>query len=370
MKIIFIFASVSILSFLFLSCPVYSQEKVGQTRVIQEWGYNNVGTKGWGIGGAFVGQADDISAFFWNPAGLTQLEKTNIYTEFFFKAKHKFYDLGFSSKSIQIQVLQLGYKYKRFAFSLGYTKSYNLSFDGYLVETSYFHPLDEEPYGNHQIKFKTNDSVNQYNFTCAFQLNKNISLGTTIFYNHYKFSDEFDGDWLTRKGNSFSTIFGILLRANNYIRCGLSIMPQSRVGWEYSHNGYAFEPNEDRFPTRLRFGLSVSPLYAFNINFDIQTTFWDAVYNYLDDKTDFYFGMEKKINSNFYLRTGAYTKLAIHDDSWYDDSYFLTLGFGLSINPININLSLQDNQILSRLIKGREIELEQTFIIASVNYNF
>ncbi len=40
---------------------------------------NGVGSKAIGMGGAFVGLADDGSAVFWNPAGLSQTDKTTLY---------------------------------------------------------------------------------------------------------------------------------------------------------------------------------------------------------------------------------------------------------------------------------------------------
>ncbi|MCX6558343.1 MAG: outer membrane protein transport protein [Candidatus Aminicenantes bacterium] len=39
---------------------------------------NGVGSKAIAMGGAFIGQADDYSAVFWNPAGLTQMKNTSL----------------------------------------------------------------------------------------------------------------------------------------------------------------------------------------------------------------------------------------------------------------------------------------------------
>jgi long-chain fatty acid transport protein len=39
---------------------------------------NGVGSKAIAMGGAFIGQADDYSAIFWNPAGLSQMKKSNV----------------------------------------------------------------------------------------------------------------------------------------------------------------------------------------------------------------------------------------------------------------------------------------------------
>ena len=39
---------------------------------------NGQGSKAIAMGGAFIGQADDYSAIFWNPAGLTQIKKSSL----------------------------------------------------------------------------------------------------------------------------------------------------------------------------------------------------------------------------------------------------------------------------------------------------
>jgi long-chain fatty acid transport protein len=39
---------------------------------------NGLGSKAIAMGGAFIGQADDYSAVFWNPAGLSQMKDTNV----------------------------------------------------------------------------------------------------------------------------------------------------------------------------------------------------------------------------------------------------------------------------------------------------
>jgi long-chain fatty acid transport protein len=39
---------------------------------------NGIGSKAIAMGGAFIGQADDYSAIFWNPAGLTQMKSSSI----------------------------------------------------------------------------------------------------------------------------------------------------------------------------------------------------------------------------------------------------------------------------------------------------
>lgn len=49
--------------------PAHSQEHFGE----------EMAPRAWGLGGAFVGLADDLSAVFWNPAGLGRLRGTHLW---------------------------------------------------------------------------------------------------------------------------------------------------------------------------------------------------------------------------------------------------------------------------------------------------
>jgi long-chain fatty acid transport protein len=51
----------------------------GTTAFANGFNLNGTGSKAIGMGGAFIGLADDPSAVFWNPAGLSQTEKTTLY---------------------------------------------------------------------------------------------------------------------------------------------------------------------------------------------------------------------------------------------------------------------------------------------------
>ena len=49
----------------------------GQERLLGS--FSGVGVRAMGMGGAYIGIADDFSATFWNPAGLTQIENRTVY---------------------------------------------------------------------------------------------------------------------------------------------------------------------------------------------------------------------------------------------------------------------------------------------------
>lgn len=63
---------------------------------------NGQGSKAIAMGGAFIGQADDFSAVFWNPAGLTQMKKTNFSvfaTDLIPTGTYKFATYGIDAKT-------------------------------------------------------------------------------------------------------------------------------------------------------------------------------------------------------------------------------------------------------------------------------
>ncbi len=72
--------SIVLMLFIFLLCPVnvFAVKEIGG----EPGSFLNMGqgARALGMGGAFVGLADDVSAVWWNPAGLTQLERMEITT--------------------------------------------------------------------------------------------------------------------------------------------------------------------------------------------------------------------------------------------------------------------------------------------------
>ena len=43
----------------------------------EDWNVTGAGARAEGLGGAFIGLADDATAISWNPSGLGQLERTD-----------------------------------------------------------------------------------------------------------------------------------------------------------------------------------------------------------------------------------------------------------------------------------------------------
>ena len=58
---------------LVIGAPVWAQEE----RTIDN--FAGVGVRAMGMGGAFVGVADDYTAAYWNPAGLAQIDRREVH---------------------------------------------------------------------------------------------------------------------------------------------------------------------------------------------------------------------------------------------------------------------------------------------------
>lgn len=96
-----------VLVFLFYPLNVCAQREIGgEPGSFLSWGQ---GARALGLGGAFVGMADDASALWWNPAGLTQLNKmeiTTLYAPLWEDTHYNF--LGYAHPTVQWGVFGLG----------------------------------------------------------------------------------------------------------------------------------------------------------------------------------------------------------------------------------------------------------------------
>ena len=80
-----------IVSIALLAVAVGAQEE----RVIDNFG--GLGVRAMGMGGAYAGVADDFTAVFWNPAGLAQIQRREVYVGFLRNSKENVATVGHGS---------------------------------------------------------------------------------------------------------------------------------------------------------------------------------------------------------------------------------------------------------------------------------
>lgn len=164
-----------------------------------EYHYKNllVGTKAIGLGGAFTGISDDLSAVFFNPAGLTNTVNSNSASiSTFAWEKTTFHeafsdgsDFTRSSFSIVPSFLGIGDKTEDWHWSIGFGVS-DLSTERDYREV--FQPLVNEQnieYGE-QVEFGNIDLDNSsldLAFGAAHKLTNKLSIGTSLIVKYKKF---------------------------------------------------------------------------------------------------------------------------------------------------------------------------------------
>lgn len=236
-----------------------------------EWG--GLGSRAQAMGGAFVGLADDWTAMYWNPSGLTQL--TGVGAGFDFSSPHAEITDGDSLSNLPVG--QMDTRYQRDVFGqynglepLRFNKEkVNYSFYiptgagayweyiglnmavGYYTPTGYYMDWDDRvPYGTGTITAELFQelSISVFKFSLAKQINSDLAVGVgldvlngDIEYEMNKvvsnsgisdYTYTFDS---SSDGTGYEGIFGILYRVNDQLSLGVVY----RTGGEIDLEGRA-----------------------------------------------------------------------------------------------------------------------------------
>jgi long-subunit fatty acid transport protein len=209
---VFAFFSIFLL-LVFQSLPAYAQYADDALR-FSSIGFG-VGSRAIGMGGAYIGVADDYSAVFWNPAGLAQmrrLEFTGGIVNSSYKNDASFIGVTTNGKSSGTALDNLGFVFPfptvqgSLVFALGYNRVTDftsaLSFNGFNDKSSILPSLYdselkydipfwvglEDTVGQINVKKNVNQqgevreggSIGNWAFGGAIDVEKNLSFGLTI----------------------------------------------------------------------------------------------------------------------------------------------------------------------------------------------
>lgn len=219
-KIYHFHISILLLCVLFLQKPIYSQK--GEGGLPGTFLRLGVGARAVGLGGTFTAIANDASAGFWNPAGISTFTRNHVmvtYSLLSLERKHHFMAATFPLK-----------KYGTIGFSwinLEITDIEGRNIYG--QKTGYF-----------------NNSENAYLISWGFPISSVIHIGSTIKYlthileNHQSIGLGFDG--------------GILIKPVNWIQLGFQLQDISTsIQWDTENQ------TREHFPPITRVGLALIP---------------------------------------------------------------------------------------------------------------
>ncbi|MCP5102602.1 MAG: hypothetical protein GY950_04445 [bacterium] len=354
---------------------------------------NGNGTKAISMGGAFVGLADDYSAVFWNPAGLTQMKETQV--AFFFTDIIPVGTYEFGLLGIDTEMERKHYP----SGGLGYFKPLSEK----LVVGVYAHVpsgIGGVWKGNELAMFSGGvafDWLSQIGIVSlspalAYKVSDQFSLGVAfnLSYGFLKMKRPTDlGQYEEDlNGIAFSATVGLMFKPSDKFSIGLSFKTPMKV----KVKGDAIMPGaallalpttdegerEATWPMWFGAGIAFKPTDGLTITADAQYTNWKKMesipISYSNpgwitffesgselllkwkDAVQWRFGFEYKVSDTFALRGGFYTDPVVapidtHNILLPEVGYnFYTFGFGYKKGNISLDVSFEYG-------KGKDIEV-------------
>lgn len=364
---------------------------------------NSIGPKGFGMGGAFVGLANDYTAIYWNPAGLTQIQRNYIgafVTDIVPMATFKYVAAGIDAKTKANHYLApnlMG------SFRLNFSEKLTVGL-GVFVPAGIGAEWDGTELANlsagDPVEWMSKIGVINISPAVAYQVTDQLSLGVAlnIFYgmfdlknpvvangNGYQYSEESDGF-------GYGATIGALYKATDNFSIGASFKTKTDVKMSGSAKNPVMaavlaptESNFDRdvsWPMWIAGGVAFRPIEALVITADVQFSRWsesadEFVTEYENatwmavttpnndnkfilhwkDATQIRFGIGYSVNKNLDVRAGYYIDPAPAPSETYNILFpsisynTITLGAGYSIS--NFMFDIAGEYLIG---KDREIE--------------
>jgi len=324
-----------------------------------QFNFSAPGARSLGMGGAFLGRADDSTAAYANPAGLTNLFSAELSAEWRFNNYDTPYTSGGEypdnltrdksrSSANNFSYLSFVYPAERWVFAayrhqlMDFNNEQEISGIN-LGDDESSNPVIQEP-----VVYNMNVEIVNYGFSTAFRVNDRISLGATVSYFDFKMNAgnaRFIGDIFesrqnqSGRDNEWGFTLGALFSATDSLSIGLvyrsspefdSTFEQKYANFNIS--GLDFErPFQFEVPDSYGIGVSFQPSDNWTINFDVMRilysdvadpVFWafyeeEFLFDWekdivdgmsIDDGTEFHLGAEYVMtNQPIALRVGLWT---------------------------------------------------------------
>lgn len=361
--------------FLFLTSLTFSS-------ILYSNGYqiNAQGAKAISMGGAFSALANDPSAIYYNPSGITQTSGTSLlFGSSFILSNSSF--KGPSPLTTEYRIKQqLSYPIHIYAthqvndklfFGAAFNNSYGIS-------TKW----DDDWVGKY---FVVENDINMYflSLVSAYQIipeisvgfGYNIVLGDLLFGKYYNLISSIDDGYIAINGSGIGSGFtaGILFHATKALSVGLSYKSEVSIRLDGNSKVENYPSNFDGImlngdittklttPENITFGVAIKPLKKFILTADYQFVGWssfDEIEIKYDDLTVEDTGevivtkLDKKYYNSFVARVGAEYKLNRKlniragflfdknpvDDYYLDPSIFTADKYGYSLG-VGYNLN-------------------------------
>jgi len=338
---------------------------------------NSIGPKALGMGGAFVGLADDGTAIYWNPAGLVGQESgviaavTDIIP--FASYKWEYADFGIdidAEAKVKHYVgpnIFVNYTLDKWAFGFG---AY--------VPAGVGAEWDKDDFGGNM---KSKIGVIDFSPAVAYKLSEQFSIGVAanIYYGMFEM-DKYIGMDTSQElsGLGYGAALGLKLKANEKLSFGLSYKTPVKIAFEGDGEMISEGVTTDwdnieadvEWPTWFGFGSAYKFKDNWTITFDVQYSNWgaleevveeiefihplysqmtmkDTLHMEWEDAVQIRLGTEYNVNESFSILGGYYYDPAPAPDKTNNvlfpssTNHVITTGCVYSKNKIAIKLGIE-----------------------------
>ncbi len=313
---------------------------------------NNIGTRAMGMGGAMVGLADDATAIYWNPAGITNVEGGFVgfyLTGISPMAKYSWQypsfgiDINAETKSNMYLAPNLFATYQAgdWTFGLGIYVPAGLGAEWNgddLVQLS----------GGSSLEWMSRIGVVDISPVVAYKISEQFSLGLAVniyyaFFDLKRPAEVAPGTYMQYTEESSGTgvgfAFGAQYKINEMFTLGASFRTKTDVSMSGTAKNPAFtafdaeETDFDRdvaWPMWIAGGVAVKPSECLTLTFDVQYSQWSKSSDEFvtDYKSDVWKGaLEPGDDHKFVLKWDDATQIRVGAEYMASDVLALRLGY-------------------------------------------
>ncbi len=271
---------------------------------------NGVGTKSVTMGGAFIGLANDYSAIFWNPAGLTQIKKP----QFFLFETNLMPDCSYVGNGGYTGISSTTKSKTYFSGAIGYLHPIN---DRLIVGLGVYIPAgvgsswNEEGLalmtGGTEYTWRSFFCIATFSPTIAYKITDTFSLGATfnVNYGYLKMERYVVGQYTEKlHGWTVGATFGAFYKPSDRFSAGLMFRTPSKVTFKGTAEmpgaaGYGLPTEVDAereatWPMFMGAGIAFKPVEKLTLTADAQYTNWKKMQEipitFSNDYWNAYFG--------------------------------------------------------------------------------
>jgi long-chain fatty acid transport protein len=352
---------------------------------------NGVGSKAIAMGGAFIGQADDYSAIFWNPAGLSQMKNSNL--SFFVTDLIPSGTYTFAAYGIDAKTKSAMYPSGSIAYFKPINEKLVVGLAAYVPSGTGAKWDGEELKllsSNFAFKWESFMAVVTVSPVIAYKVNDMFSLGATLNLNYGMMKVKRPGFGQYSEdlsGFAFGATIGALIKPIDRLGIGLTLRTPTKVTFKGeatitapSLPGVPLPPlalksdaeREATWPLWFGVGVSFKATDKLTVNADAQYTNWkkietipvtytEALWKLANNITklsnNFVLNWKNAIQWRFGLEYAISEKLAMRAGYYYDPSpspvetlnvllpeityNVITVGFGYKTDKLSLDFCVE-----------------------------